>query len=413
MFLRSAKLFLSLYAAAIVCTGAGLAADGKHQHSQHARSEAPSACASLDLRCADRATPAFASNGALWLTWSAGGRVAVARSSDLGKSFEQAVIMPETSVALDNGPDARPKIAVARDGAITLAYATRDDKFNGHVLVATSRDGGTSFSVPQSLTTGSPSQRFETIAFDPTGKLFAAWIDKRNAAAARKGKETYAGAALAFAWGSEDGSGFREAAIAKDNTCECCRIAVGFVGPERPVVLFRNIFEGGVRDHGVMTFRDAVTAGPVRRVSIDDAVTDSCPHHGPSLAIDANGAYHVVWMAVGRKLKGAFYARSMDEGASFSDPLPLGSKGAQISRPFVLSGSDGLHIAWKEFDGERTTVIVITSKDNGASWGAPRRVLDTADHSDHPLLITDGSATYLSWLTSIEGYRLVSIGGAS
>ena len=125
------------------------------------------------------------------------------------------------------------------------------------------------------------SQRFEVAGVDPAGRVFAAWLDKRNVAKARAAGRAYPGAALAYAW--EDGdAGFGDTSIALDNTCECCRLGLAFAGAGRPAVVFRNIFPGSVRDHGVITFRDPATPGPVRRVSVDDWKIEACPHHGPS-----------------------------------------------------------------------------------------------------------------------------------
>ena len=113
--------------------------------------------------------------------------------------------LPKTELPLDDGPDARPKIAAGRDGKLIVTFATRDDKYNGHAFIARSEDGGKSFSAPMPITTNSPSQRFETATIDEDGRAFLAWIDKRDAAAAKAANKPYAGAALAYAW--EDGAG--------------------------------------------------------------------------------------------------------------------------------------------------------------------------------------------------------------
>ncbi len=104
-----------------------------------------------------------------------------------------------------------------------------------------------------------------------------------------------------------------------DNTCECCRLGLAFAGPGRPVVVFRNIFEGGVRDHAVMTFTDPATPGEVRRVSNDDWQISACPHHGPSLSISPAGTYHVSLV----------HQRQGPQGAVL---CPLGRRGPHVFR---------------------------------------------------------------------------------
>ena len=395
--------------AAMIGIGLSPALAAEHQHHMGAAAPGPD-CPDAALACASVATPAFAPDGTLWLVWTGGGRVMVAHSPDLGRSFGPAAAVTPAATSLDTGPDSRPKIVVDGAGRVVVAYAIFKDKaFNGQVLVSRSIDGGHSFAAPRPLTRDPTSQRFEALALDPGGRLFAAWIDKRSAFAARAVGGKYAGAALAFAWSDDGGDSFAAARIAQENSCECCRLGVGFAGPGRPVVLFRNVFGGTVRDHAVMTFADPATPGPVYRVSVDDWETDVCPHHGPSLAVAADGSYHAAWFADGRARQGLFYARSTDGGRTFSAPMPLGAPDRQTSRPQVLAVPDGLWLAWKEFDGERTTVMAENSRDAGRTWTAPRPVAQTGDASDHPLLVSDGRHAFLSWQTQNEGYRLLPL----
>ena len=66
-------------------------------------------------------------------------------------------------------------------------------------------------------------------------------------------------------------------------------------------------------------------------------------------------------------------------------------------------------MVWKEFDGEKTTVKLRTSADDGKTWTKPKTIAETSDTSDHPLLVTDGRRTYLSWMTKADGYRFIPI----
>ena len=81
---------------ALTCgTRAALSHDAQHMH-HHA--PPPAACQTTALACASVATPAFAPDGKLWLTWVAGGRVSVASSTDHGKTFSEPTTLAATAL---------------------------------------------------------------------------------------------------------------------------------------------------------------------------------------------------------------------------------------------------------------------------------------------------------------------------
>jgi hypothetical protein len=397
------KLLVTGGVALLLCSNAATAQMAHHH-------EGAKDCAEPTLKCASKVTPSFAPDGALWLAWAAAGTVSVARSLDLGRTFTLPVAVNPAPLDLDWGPDARPQIAVDRDGRVFVAFAIFKDKaFNGQVQYTRSIDGGRSFAPPLPTTANPESQRFEAIALDSNGSLFAAWLDKRNRVPAKARNETYVGAALAFVWSNDHGATVSDTHIAQDNTCECCRVGVAFVASGRPVIAFRNVSASTVRDHAVMTFADAWTPGPIYRVSVDDWKTDACPHHGPSLAISPDGTYHVTWFTNGLVRKGLFYARSADGGRTFSVPMPVGRPDRNPSHPYLMVAKDALWLVWKEFDGERTTVPAMVSHDDGRTWSSPTIVAEASDASDHPLLVTNGKQVFLSWQAQREGYRFMPL----
>jgi hypothetical protein len=356
------------------------------------------------------ASAAFGPDGTLWVVRTMADRIAVVRSTDLGKTFSEPVMVTPEPMNLDWGPDARARIVVDPKGGLVVTFALFQDKnFNGRAFFARSGDGGATFTRPRPITANATSQRFEIAGVDPAGRVFATWLDKRNVAKARAAGKAYAGAALAYAW--EDGeAGFGDTSIALDNTCECCRLGLAFAGAGRPAVVFRNIFPGSVRDHGVITFHDPRTPGPVRRVSVDDWKIEACPHHGPSIAIAADGSYHVAWFTDGARRKGLFYARAESADLPFTAPRALSRPERQPSRPYLLASGPDLHLVWKEFDGNKVAVRWQVSQDSGRQWSEARTIAETADASDHPLLVADRQRAYLSWLTKVEGYRLIPLG---
>jgi hypothetical protein len=393
---------------ALALTQGSAWAQMSHNHASEA------ACETTELRCASKVTPAFDANGTLWLAWMAGGQVSVANSGDGGHTLSPAVQVTQDKPNLDWGPDARPKIVVDRKGGIAVAFSTfRDKAFNGEVFYSRSTDGGKTFASPRPITDNAESQRFEAVGFDPEGNVFAAWLDKRNRVPVQQAGKKYDGAALFFASSRDGGATYSQATMAADNTCECCRLGLAFDPSGHPVIAFRNIFEGGVRDHAVVTFADQKTPGEVHRVSEDDWQVAACPHQGPSLSIAADGTYHVVWYTNGKVRKGLFYAQSRDGGKTFSQPMPIGRPDRNPSRHYVMTGPQETEIVWKEFDGEKTSVSLVTSADAGRTWSQPRVVAATSDSSDHPLLVSNGRQTYLSWMTKADGYHLQPIEGGS
>lgn len=401
------QALIALASGLVVWLGASAVGE---QASHHANTEP---CREATLACAVSATPAFGPDGRLWLIWAGGGQVSIAPSSDQGTTFARPVAITRKPQKLDDGPDERPQIVLDREGRIVVAYAIfRDDHFNGQVFFASSKDNGSSFSVPRSITDASGSQRFISLSLDPGGKIFAAWIDKRNVVAAQTAGQGFVGASLAFAWSSDGGTTFGGTTIAHDHLCECCRLAVATAGVGQPVVLFRNIFDGE-RDHAVMTFGAEEAQAAISRVSEDHWAIDACPHHGPSLSVAEDGSYHAVWFSGSSSRRGAFYARSSDEGRTFSTPMTLGEAGHQATRPYVLTEGRDVWLAWKEFDGSVTSIFARRSRDLGRTWSAPTAIATTADSSDHPLLAAHGHRVFLSWLTHLEGYRLIPLGDPS
>jgi hypothetical protein len=396
----------SILVLALALTQGGAWAEMNHNHASE------TACETTELRCASKVTPAFGQDGRLWLTWMAGGQVSVASSKDGGRTLSTPVQVTQGRLDLDWGPDARPKIAIDRKGDIAVAFSTfRDKAFNGEVFYSRSTDGGQTFAPPRPITDNTESQRFEALGFDANGTLFAAWLDKRNRVPVQQAGKTYDGAALFFTTSKDHGATYSQARMVADNTCECCRLGLAFDPSGHPVVAFRNIFEGSIRDHAIVTFTDQGTPGEIHRVSEDDWQIAACPHQGPSLSIAPSGTYHVVWYTNGKVRKGLFYAQSRDGGNSFSQPIPIGQTSKGPSRPYVIAGPQGTAIVWKEFDGEKTSVNLMTSADDGRTWSQPRVIATTSNSSDHPLLVSDGRQYYLSWMTKADGYRLQSIEG--
>ncbi|HEY8126273.1 MAG TPA: sialidase family protein [Methylocystis sp.] len=381
------------------------------QSASHAGMGHPAAaCAEAKVDCAATAVPAFAKDGRLWVAFSVGKSVYAAASSDNGKTFSApTAIATVGDGVIDAHGDARPKIVALKDGTLLATYTTRPDKqMIGTIFTARSTDGGKTFSPPQALL-NEGGQRFDSIVVNRKGRIYAGWLDKTHALKAKAEGKEFLGSGVAFAYSDDGGKTFTGKSILIDHACECCRMSGALDKDGTPVFAWRQVLDGNVRDHMVAKLSADAAQATATRVSDDDWAINSCPHHGPSIAIDAAGGWHVVWFAKGKKRQGLYYAHSLDEGKSFSEPEKFGDDARAAGHPTLLAARGRLYRVWKEFDGTTTTIATQMSRDNGKSWSAPRVVAQTLDASDHPELIAHNGAAYLSWLTHKEGYRLMPL----
>ncbi len=409
--MRHASLLYTL-AAVLLLPNTAFAAAG-HSHGGEAAADActgPETVASLN--CALAPTGAFDEQGRLWLAWAFGGHVYVHRSDDRGETFTPPVPVNRIPERVAADGENRPKIAVGPEGTVYVSWVKRLAKpYTGDVRFARSTNGGRTFSEPLTVNDhrDMTSHRFESFAVNKRGEIFIAWLDKRDLVAAERDGEQYNGAALYYAVSRDGGESFGANRKIADHTCECCRTAMALDGDGLPVVVWRHIYGANIRDHGLVRFEDSKTPAEPVRLSHDQWQIDACPHHGPDISIDA-GVWHTVWFNNAPQRHGLFYARSTDRGERFSTPLPVGNYEAAASHPAVLGIGERVWLAWKEFDGERTQLLVQRSYDGGANWSEPDVLATTAGRSDHPQLLGHQDEAFVSWQTAWEGFHLLPVG---
>lgn len=370
---------------------------------------ATQAAAPKPARPALATTVAFDEAGRLWRVRLVDGRLIVDSSADGGQIFAGAVPVTAEPEAVAADGELRPEIAFGGNGNIYVAWTSPlAVPFAGHIRFTRSTDGGRTFEMPMTVNDNREAitHRFQSMHVAPDGRITLAWIDKRELEAAKRSGGTYRGAAIYYAVSEDGGRSFGANGRLAAHSCECCRIALAGDTDGRPVALWRHVFADGTRDHALARVVDA--AIEPQRATTERWKVNACPHHGPDLAIAADGTRHGVWFNQAEDGPGVFYGAWNREGQARRAAMRVGPQNA--AHPALLLVGDQILIAWKAFNGDRTVVSAMRSSDGGLSWSPVQDVATTEGASDHPRLVSSGDRAYLSWSAAQEGHRLLPLG---
>ncbi len=363
--------------------------------------------------CGQTPTPAFDQHGRLWLTFVQHGHVYLTHSDDLGASFSPPLAVNRVPEQVSSDGENRPKLALGAAGEIYLSWTRKiPGRYAGNVRFSRSLDGGERFSTPITVNDDlAPiSHRFDSMILDDQGRIFIAWIDKRDLAAAKQAETEYAGAAIYYAMSDDQGKSFAFNRKLADHSCECCRIAMDLDDRNQVVALWRHVYPVNIRDHAIALLgadTPPIQGQPVRATD-DGWQVDGCPHHGPDLSVDRQHKAHLAWFTQGEKNKGLMYGRFDLKSQQLEFQHSIDPTGA-ASRPQVLAIDGNVYSAWKVFNGISTDLMVSLSEDGGRHWTTPLIAAQTENGSDHPLLIANGNRIFVSWHTLAQGYRLIPV----
>lgn len=345
----------------------------------------------------------IAPDGTLWVVGvDAPGKLFVQTSSDLGKHWYARRQLPIDHDTPAADGDSRPKIAFGPDGRVAISYTQPLAKpYTGAIRMLRSSDGGATFSAPFTVHGDRQviTHRFDAIAFDRAGNLHTLWIDKRDQVSA--GKAGYRGAAVYRNESRDGGITFGPDIKMADHSCECCRIALAPTVSGGVAALWRAVFAPNVRDHAF-----AVIGGAPVRASFDDWHLDACPHHGPGLAMAADGGFHAVWFGERDGRMAVRYGRLAADGTpnisvvrELPDPRAEHADVAAIGRRVA--------VVWRSFDGTRTHLRAWVSADDGANF-VLLDLAETDNANDQPHLLASELGFVAVWRNNRE-IRVVPI----
>lgn len=354
-----------------------------------------------------RVAATFGPDGRLWRVVPEKEYIYVDYSTDLGKSFSIPVRINKKPQIIKVSRQNRPDIKVDHAGRIIVIYTAK----LGHTtiqLISISENKGSSFSIPMPLS----KKVSESISFlgrlviTPSGKVYAFWLDERDRTDWRKPGYSIYSAIL----DNKNNSKLVNNKIAK-SLCECCRIAAAFDNKKsQPVLLARFIYPDNIRDHGLIRLSPEGKEPVSWRVTFDKWKIRGCPEQGPAISINKEDEYHIAWFTQGNTRKGLFYAYSSDQGTHFSDPLAFGNLDNSPGYPDVLANGKQIFLTWKEFDGTKTNILTMQSKNGGRNWLPSKSIAESTSDSDVPFFLSDSKGVFVSWNTKDKGYLLIPLG---
>ena len=252
-----------------------------------------------------------------------------------------------------------PHIMATHDGALWVHWLQKngDAPYAYDIMLATSRDGGRSWSQPvRPHDDGTQTEHgFVSMWPQPQGGLGIAWLDGRNtggadADAAQPGHEGHAshgGAMTLRATGVDANLRLAPGVEIDASVCDCCQTSAA-VTARGPLLVYRGRSEGEVRDI-LATRLDGDAWTQPRPVHADGWEMPACPVNGPAVAAQGEAAV-VAWYTEAGGEPEVRIARSHDAGDSFSAPLVLDAGEAVHGRVAVALDDAQAWVLWLRED---------------------------------------------------------------
>lgn len=353
------------------------------------------------------AAAAFDASGRLWLATVRDDHVLMQHSGDLGKTFSEPVQVNPVAETIYASGENRPKLATGPAGQIYVQWTEQPAPgWTGSIRFARSTDGGRHFSAPITVNHGpaNVTRGFDSLAIAGNGDIVVAWIDGRDAAQAKSAGKPYAGFAFYYTWSADGGKTFAPERKLMDHSCECCRTALARGADGEVAAFFRGVYGDNIRDHAFAVLHTDGEANHPERATFSGWRVAACPDQGPGLAIGADGVRHAVWYEASHGP--AIWYGQLDPGHAPRHALKLGGPGA--SHADVAVHGKTVWVAWNQVNAEGYALMLRSSRDGGAHFGAAREIASSRAAVGSPQFLIRAGAAYVAWNTA-DGFRLISV----
>ena len=326
------------------------------------------------------------------------GQIKILKSVDQGQHWQSWSTVNAEPEDIGSDSENPPQLSLAPDGALLVTWERRfaKPKYAGEIRFARAANGR-DFSTPQSLTPDAPrtSHAFVRQQLSGDGRLWWVWIDGRSSLKDAQ----YQGSALYARYSDDYGLTISPEQKLIEHSCQCCRLALEDNGQGSLLLMWRQLFAEGARDHALLTLSKQGSS-PMQRATFDNWQINACPHQGPAVAVDAQGVRHALWFSPHGEDGPLFYGQ-LAEGKVLNRRA-LG--GAQAGHGALVAQGGQITVLWKEFNGQ-TTVLWAERLDAQGKTLSRTQLASSIGPSDHPRLISLGERLLAVWNTQQQGLK--------
>ena len=334
-------------------------------------------------------------DGTLYVALGQSNYLYVARSTDGAATFGDPVQVSESQPAMVL-PVERPAIAATATGQVMVAWSSPE--LQGRIWQAFSADGGQSFSDAAAISVDSATETIlPRMILDGDQNPLVAWL---------------ANGSLQLARSTDGGTSYGATQLLDEQTCECCHPQPLILG-EQIYVAYRNLESTAdgtnIRDIYLLRSLDGGQSfAPEIRVSDANWFVNACPVSGPAL-VGSGDRLYVGWMDGRHDAQGNFsqtdiwLATSTDGGQTFSANWRVNPQNGYHNLPeLALDEAGRLHITWIAREAERAVIYYARSLDQGQTFSQPLPIVDSQEGNGPPgsssLLAAVDGTLYLTWV---------------
>jgi hypothetical protein len=133
------------------------------------------------------------------------------------------------------------------------------------------------------------------------------------------------------------------------------------------------------------------------------------PHNGgafsPRVALDSTEAVNIVWGDIPGLQKQVVFVRSTDLGGSFSAPFNVSrSSGEAFDPEIAIDSADGINVAWEDTTPGVSAIMFARSTDQGESFSAPLQISKGEGPATEAHIFTNSAGhIFVTWVDGSAG----------